>query len=438
MTEKVSSPINLTPRWSNYASYLPAISNAFAKGVNQKGRGGLPAPYTIADLNFLNPRSKLWFYGEALYSAGNFSNAKIAHDAVIDRNKKCTTILGDSGGFQIGMGTLAGVEALKKAKSAADVCDKWLQAYKVRDWIVQWLELNADYAMTIDVPLWCIGKNDSPFGKCTEAQLIQLTVENLKFIKSEKRGQCKWLNVLQGTDTTSVIAWWNAVKRYRFDGWALGGIMGSRGKLSDLLYQVMLMREEGAFEAGQDWVHVLGVSTPRWAVVLTTMQQQLRATSNPKVRFTYDSASAYIAGGKTQKIVRYPQYTAEEKSWAFKNVRMPLSFSYASEHGRRAFPFASPVGDAFGLDVFNVNTDAFDRNRFDSLAYFMLQNHNVYVYLRALQEANDIASLETDDRKGLMPQSLVKAITGIESVFAAKNWRAKLQEQQAELDAGIV
>ena len=432
-----SSPVDLTPRWANYAAYLPAINSSFARAVNAKGAGGLPAPYKIADLNFLNPRSKLWFYGDALYSAGQFGNAKYVADAVTARDRKRTMILGDSGGFQIGSGTLAGLKKVKAAKTPDAVIEAWRGAYKTRDWIVQWLEHNADVAMTIDLPLWCINAKKSPFRICTPDQLTKLTVENLKFIQNEKQGHCKWLNVLQGFDDATIKTWWDAVKKYRFDGWALGGIMGRLGDVSALMQQVLIMREENALDAGLDWIHVLGVAQTRWAVVLTAVQQNIRRTTNPKLRITYDSASAFQAAGITQNIVLYPRYTNEEASWAFKNARVPLGFAYAAGKAQRNFPFHSPVGDVFDLSMFNVNDDAFSRSHFDALSYVLLQNHNAWIYLRALQEANDIASLEIDNKRELMPKSLIDGLAAIDAVFNAKNWRAALKANTEVLNATV-
>ena len=93
--------------------------------------------------------------------------------------------MGDSGGFQIGKGTLAGFTALNKLKTADEVCDAWRNATELKKWIVNWLETHSDYAMTLYMPLWAqLEQNKrTPFHKCSTQQLIDLTVENLEFIK---------------------------------------------------------------------------------------------------------------------------------------------------------------------------------------------------------------------------------------------------------------
>ena len=70
--------IDLTPRWENFAVYLPAIQYHYASAVDNnkllKGRD-FPKEIKLTDLDFLNPKSKLWHYGYALYSAGQFTDA---------------------------------------------------------------------------------------------------------------------------------------------------------------------------------------------------------------------------------------------------------------------------------------------------------------------------------------------------------------------------
>ena len=65
---------DMTPRWDNFAVYLPSIQKAYAKAAYKLGdkKRVMPAGVTMKDLNFLDPNNKLWHYGYALYSAGQF------------------------------------------------------------------------------------------------------------------------------------------------------------------------------------------------------------------------------------------------------------------------------------------------------------------------------------------------------------------------------
>ena len=88
----------------DYAVYLPSIQKAYAKLANSttdKNRT-LPNGVNLKSLNFLNPKSKLWHFPNALYSVGQFKLGETQGDIVTNRDIKNTLILGDSGGFQIG------------------------------------------------------------------------------------------------------------------------------------------------------------------------------------------------------------------------------------------------------------------------------------------------------------------------------------------------
>jgi hypothetical protein len=304
--------IDLTPRWDNFAVYLPAMQYPYASAVaSNKALGDreFPKGIKLQDLDFLNPKSKLWHYGYALYSAGQFTDARPRACSVTNRDRANTLVLGDSGGFQIGKGTLKGTEHFKRAKTADEVCDMWRDSGDVRQRIVRWLDAHSDFAMTIDMPLWARepANSKTPFHKCSIEQLIELSLENLEYITNKSNGITKWLNVLQGTNPKDSQQWWDAVKGYRMGGWALAGSVGWRGGLDSVLHYVMLMRDDNAFEKGQDWVHVLGVSQPTWAVLLTALQRGIRKhCNNPNLRVSYDSASPFQAGGQRQQVVRYP------------------------------------------------------------------------------------------------------------------------------------
>jgi hypothetical protein len=113
---------DISPRWDNFALYLPSIQKQYAKAAYSTSKLQRPMPdsLTMKDLNFLNPKSKLWHYKYALYSAGQFKIGENKADIVTNRDKASTIILGDSGGYQIVKGTLPGFDALKKLKSADD------------------------------------------------------------------------------------------------------------------------------------------------------------------------------------------------------------------------------------------------------------------------------------------------------------------------------
>ena len=428
--------IDLTPRWDKFAVYLPAMQYHYANAVNSnkmiKGRD-FPKEIKLTDLDFLNPKSKLWHYGYALYSAGQFTDARPKACAVTNRDRKHTTLLGDSSGYQIGKGTLRGTEHFKKAKTSAEVCELWRQSGDIRKWIVQWLEANSDYAMTIDMPLWAKDPANSktPFHKCSVQELIDLSLGNLDYIKKNARGKTKWLNVLQGTTEKDSKQWWDAVKGYRMGGWALAGNVGWRGGLENVLYYVLTMRDDNAFEKGQDWMHVLGVSQPTWAVLLTALQRAIRQhCDNDTFRISYDSASPFQAGGRYQNVVRYPKFTKDISSWAMTMHEAPVNPLYADTGRNYHFPYSSPVGDLLTLNHLNIRGGEFQRGAYDAVSNHLLTNHNVWIYVRSFLEANELAFMQASEADKAVPQKLIDMCAFIQDILGEEHWVAKLKKEK--------
>lgn len=427
--------IDLTPRWANFAVYLPAMQFPYASAVASNkmlGKRELPDGIKLTDLNFLKPDSKLWHYGYALYSAGQFTDARPRACSVTNRDRANTTVLGDSGGFQIGKGTLKGTEHFKKAKTADEVCDMWRDSKDVRQRIVRWLDAHSDYAMTIDMPLWAREPQNSktPFHKCSIEQLIELSVENLDYIKRNSNGRTKWLNVLQGTNAKDSKQWWDAVKGYKMGGWALAGSVGWRGGLDSVLHYVMLMRDDNAFEKGQDWVHVLGVSQLDWAVLLTALQRGIRKhCKNPNLRVSYDSASPFQTGGQRQQVVRYPKLTRDSASWVMTAHEAPVNPLYAGKRGADFhFPYPSPLGDMLTLNHLNVRGGEFNSKTLDTIGGHLLTNHNLWVYVRSFLEANELTFMHKSEADKGVPQKLLDTCAFIEDLVGEDAWQAKLKK----------
>jgi hypothetical protein len=225
----------------------------------------------------------------------------------------------------------------------------------------------------------------TPFHKCTTDELIELSVENLKYIQANRRGNTKWLNVIQGTNAKDSIKWWKAVKDFSFDGWAMAGSVGWRGIKGDkkngidgkmgiltLLEMLLIMRDDGAFDGGKDWIHMLGVSQPVWAVLFTAMQRGIRKHCNAKMRISYDSASPFQLGGKYQKVARYPKFGRRMDSWSISAHIGPVNSDYVKHGSGLQFPFLSPISEHFRLSDLNITPQA------GSKAFFV---HSIWTHI---------------------------------------------------------
>lgn len=421
------------------AVYLPAVNSTFARtavAANIDGRD-FPAGLTVDDLVYWQP-NKLFDYPYLLHSIGLYKVGAVDDTAVSRIERGSAVVLGDSSGFQIGQGTLKGLKGFEANMPAAQAIAAWNAASDVRKWILNWLEAYSTYAMTIDMPLWAaVEDTKSPFSKCTREQLLQMTLDNLRYINVNKQGNTKWLNVVQGIGNDDTEFWWRGVKSYRFSGWALAGGAGSRGGLAQLLYAVLLMNEDDAFAEGCDWVHVLGVSTLDWAVVLTAVQRCLNKR-NPALQVSFDTSSPFQSGMMREEAYYLPRLTTDARTWVFPKAESPQGFDLIGS--KEPFPHScSPLGKLLQLGHLNVSSvwNPGQRKQYDSISLMMLVNHNIWVTLKAIETANDLAF--GNDNIATTPSALVDCIEGIETIFDIANkqgdWRGYLHEHKTLFDA---
>jgi hypothetical protein len=381
----------------HYATYLPAVPSLYLSAVAKKLPKGrrFPKGITPADLVFWE-KNNLWHYPFFLHSIGQYAVGTKPHDLMDKVNRPTSTLIGDSGGYQIGKGTLSGLQHIKRGPmNALDAVAAWRKERHARNWIKDWLSSQCDYGMTIDMPLWAtaaVGKR-SPFHLCTSKQLTEMTNQNLRVINEFSPKESKWLNVIQGGEHyPEAIDWFRTVKWFQRGGWALAGSAGARGGLANLMVTILMMRDEGAFSEGQDWLHVLGVSTPFWAIALTTIQGELRRL-NPSLRVSYDSSSPFVVAGKFEEVCLRPDYTDNKASWSIKSVRADQRPSFAKDTCTREFPYKeSPIGQKLMLNHLNVREGAWEPRQFDTLSNALLMNHNTWVYLDAMKRANDLVA----------------------------------------------
>lgn len=417
----------------DYAIYLPAVNDEFASRVIQPLpiQRPFPAGLKLSDLAFWDRGNALFHYPYVLHSIGQHAVGSVIDNGLTRGGRTDRILIGDSGGFQIGKGTLKGYKGLYKGMSGDAAVEAWVNADEVRNWIVTWLETNCQYAMTLDMPLWAVTGTgeDSPFHDCTIDQLTTMSVENLRFIEARRQGKAKWLNVVQGIDEKSTTDWYAAVRWFKYGGWALAGAAGVRGGLLNVLKVVLMMRDDDAFSAGQDWLHVLGTSTLDWAIVLTAIQKSLRKV-NPKIKISFDSSSPFQIGGRYEEACFLPELGDHISSWKLRSAQSPQGLMYVGSS--EAFPYESPLGNAMSLGDLNVYAGVYEKRRYDSTSLTMLVHHNVYTYLKAVELANERAFSGDPDR--LIPRLYDQCINVIFEAFDNPNWYNFLAKESSLLN----
>lgn len=407
----MKSQVNLSPLQRDYAVYLPAISSFYSTYIAKQRleefipKDRIPAGFDrgVEGMNFLNPEEGYFTYKYGLYSAGHaqldLQKSMVQESMIQQRDRGNTMILGDSGGYQIGKGVLK-FDWLNFEGPAAN---------KTRQNILEWLELTADWSMMLDVPTWACDHIHSPkTGLKTFDDCLDKTRFNNDYFLTNRLGQTKWLNVLQGSDWDTAEKWYQGVKEFsdpngkyagrEAEGWAMGG--ANMCKMPIALRRLITLKFDGLLE-GKDWMHFLGTAQLDWSCYLTLIQRQVRKTINPNFTISFDCASPFIA---TAHGLVYTNAQHTNKRWSVIMDKAPdnkalaksdIPFPFESEFGRRL-----TMGDIchYAPGMLNkINKEG--KTSWDSFAYALMMGHNVYCHIVAVQRANHLMDIETAKHK---------------------------------------
>ena len=423
--EQVNLSNQQKPDW---ALFLPAVSSFFISGLGKQREGDnyfdaarIPAGFNgdVEKLNFLNSKEGLYTYKWGLYSAGhaNLDPNKDDHaESIIRKREQGTFMLGDSGGFQI-----------LKGQWPADWKDpNCPKALAQRKEVLLWMDTYMDYGMCLDVPSESY-RNTKAFEQHKIANLgdaVKATHINNEYFIKNRTGKCKFLNVMQGLTHTDSDHWYEEMKKYcdpniypdnHFNGWAFGG----QNKIDvDLMLRrlVGIIHDGLLVEGKHDLLHCLGVSIMEYAVLFSDIQRAVRKYHNPNFVITFDCASPFFSAAKG---LAYFNTTIEHnKKWAYSMIKTAESKDYASD--TRKFRDAvlqegihdkftdSPVTDRMLMKDLCYRGHGFINNQgketktsWDTLSYTLLQAHNVYTHISAVQEAN------RRYEQGVMPKMLI-------------------------------
>ena len=313
------------------AWFLPSLHPAFVQTVSKdlydlRGEHRPKSFFSTSQLNFLDPVHSFFFYPCALYSAGlaelDVERGKKSEAIIHDRDRSNTTLIADSGGFQI-------IE--DKLAIDWDAPDPTLLK------ILRWMEAVADAGMTIDVPLRAIETNPRfpTFDAC-----LKQTLYNLELFERNQAGTLALINCLHGRTEQEADTWYDAVKRYRFAGWAFGGVLGNNLYLT--LRQIVKMRDEGRLNDIR-WVHFFGHGTGHAGLIFSTLHICLTKLVNRNIQVTYDASNPFLKSRyttidlyHTNHVGKNPSRLTYERFDNFSEIQPP----------RQALPGCVVAGDA--------------------------------------------------------------------------------------------
>jgi hypothetical protein len=454
--------VDLQARNKDYSIFLPSISGFYQEQVSnhQQDSNWIPAERIPAEfelgvegLNFLNKEQSYFYYPDALYSAGhaqlNTQKSFTEESMIQQRDRKNTFILGDSGGFQIGKGVINfDWQHFWEKQGDAGYVGK---ADKTRMAILNWLEFTADYSMVLDIPTWAAAPiNQERTGLKSFQDCLSGTLFNNDFFLRNRQGKTKFLNVLQGGNNVDAEIWYEQVKHYPFEGWAMGG--NNMKDVDLMLRRLIKLRDEKLLEPGRDVIHFLGTSKLELACLLTAIQRNIRKHINPNMKVTFDCASPFLATAYGQV------YTQHVHS----NKRFSYIMDKAVDDKRLArstlpFPWGSPVGERVTMGEVCWYRPG-DTNKFgkecktswDSFSYAIMMAHNVYQHIESVQRANALldsscALYQPDPSKfskakgvsaefsNWVPRAVIYGVELINRVFTSETPYTELDNAQALL-----
>ncbi len=388
---------NFASLWADYALYLPALSNGYsafaAQRSNAQTKARLPSGVRPTDFNFLNAKSKLYHWPNALYSAAlGFEDQR--PDIVKTRDRQNTFAMADSGGFSLISGAVKYSEASFRAK------------------VLQWQEAYFDVGLILDVPTRALSVPAS--GVTTFAECLNRTIDNLKFAQNNRSASSlRLLSVYQGRDHKEAEYWREQIAPYPLEGLAIAG--HTRLDMWFWAKQFRKMLDAGTFDHVTH-IHFLGTSRPSFAVLATALQRALRRHVNDIITVSFDSSRSFSI------VQRYGQITTglDVKDGEFRLLSHTLPQHGGDFHPDSPFPFSSPLGDRCRTGDFMPGRNPADPAA-DTLGKLLLTNHSVYAELSGILQANRLVDMAQNDKNSLVPWGIRQSVEALDKVFSGSD-----------------
>ena len=232
--------------------------------------------------------------------------------------------MGDSGGYQIASGAI-----------------KWDMS--IRERIFKWLEHNSDIAMNLDIPPKI--KYEGMYEEC-----LKISKDNFKYFADNQSGNTDFLNVVQGTNDLEYINWYNEMKEYPFQGWAVGG--GGRNVFAFMSGVMSLLQGGEHLKDTNKYFHILGISKIKDFLMLNQLQKSLNEVDS-NIVVTTDSSSpdrAVVFGSYYHsydfkkpafRSINVPKYDDTFKDQVFKHL--PVATEFDREYLREALTWDDTI-----------------------------------------------------------------------------------------------
>lgn len=312
------------------AYYTPALGEQYNANIISKIK------YHSWDLGIFS-NSKVLPFNIVLQSAyyGKEHTKKISFKEKLNIPKE-TLLIGDSGGFQI-------ASFAKKNK----VCKF------TKEESLKWLENNCDIAMNLDVPPNLDGNPSLKDFK----NALKESVKNFEYFQSNRKNkECKFYNVLHGETKELLDIWYNEVKKFKFEGWAIGMKPPSNPMIQALGF--CYLHSKGEFK-NKYGIHFFGTSGENVIPIINYCAHKLKED----ILVTFDSSSYNI--GSIYRTYYLPGLI---------NTNISFGDKYRLNPNIKTLPCNCPVCSLIkSVDDLNTNK---------RISGILISLHNLYQYKR--------------------------------------------------------
>jgi hypothetical protein len=390
---QVLNHIENDPTPKDQAVYIPSVMPSYAiAAYEQRWQRALPAGLSNNSLNFLDPANREFFHISHVMSSAGQALKQNRPCIITERDRSATTLICDSGGYQISQNS------------------KRINAHRDRATILRWMELNADYAMTLDVPTGPVLKPGYAFA--STADCLTQTLDHLDFFQRNRRStELKLLNVLQGNNPDEADTWYESVKRYKFEGWAFAGLL--RHNMFEVCRRIIVMADENQLQ-DKVWIHVLGTCELETAVLLTAVQRSINRHINPKLRISFDTSSPFLLLSTMQS---YSIPILDTQRMSMPSRKVPDGAAYVGNP--LPWPWPSPIGNLATLADFCVEKDVTASTNFDNVSRHLLAHHNLSALCWAIALANRVFDSELLEHEHTIARHVGSGVEAIDQVLKA-------------------
>jgi hypothetical protein len=385
---------DFTNLWADYALYLPAPNDKYAKFAHQPAGAfnkRLPKGIKPADFNILAGRTKLFRWPNALYTAAFGIHDK--GDTIFSSpDWQFNFVLGDSGGFSLISGAV------------------FASLASFRPLVLEWQEKCCHVGIIVDVPTRAL--NNPASGYTSFDICLNATIKSIEFaVAKRSRSDLRLLNVMQGRTITEAGRWYEAVVPYQdqLEGLAIGG--HTRLNMWFWIGRILNMIERGLFDRVTH-IHFLGTAQPGFAVLATALQRALRKYIRQGITVTFDSSTAFRVAQAYGQITTGLGFD-KKKLW-LQNYTLPQRGAEVDRAG--PFPFRSPLGDICSVGDFLPGVDPY-KPATDAVGEQMISNHAMFMELSAILQANRLADMGQQANSAIS-YDLRQAVQAIDKIFA--------------------